>query len=67
MPKFLVYVDADNIDAISQAFDQLDAGTIEEYFTLTVDGSPIVFDDQMVSNPDRCNGLAIRCAGITEE
>ena len=67
MSKFLVYVDADSIDAISEAFDQLDAGAIEEYFTLTEDGAPIVFDEQMVSNPDRCNGLAIRCAGITEE
>ena len=54
MPRFLVYVDADSLD-------------VDEYFTLTKDGSPIVFDDHMVSNPDRCNGMAIRCAGITEE
>jgi len=67
MPKFLVYVDAEDISVISEAFDQMDAGAVEEYFTLTVDGSPIVFDDHMVSNPDFCNGLAIRCAGITEE
>ena len=40
---------------------------VDEYFTLTVDGAPIVFDDHMVSDPDKCNGLALRCAGITEE
>ena len=67
MPRFLIYVDADSIDAIGEAFDQLDAGAVEEYFTLTEDGAPIVFDEQMVSNPEFCNGLAIRCAGITEE
>jgi hypothetical protein len=67
MPKFLIYVDADSLDVIDEAFQQVDAGYVEEYFTLTVDGSPIVFDDHMVSNPDRCNGMAIRCAGITEK
>ncbi len=72
MPRFLVYVDADSIDVIDEAFQQVDAthgfaGYVEEYFTLTKDGKPIVFDDHMVSNPDKCNDMAIRCAGITEE
>jgi hypothetical protein len=67
MPRYLVYVDTDSLDVIDEAFQQIDAGYVEEYFTLTEDGSPIVFDDYMVSNPDRCNGMAIRCAGITEE
>lgn len=67
MPRFLVYVDADSLDVIDEAFQQIDVGYVDEYFTLTQDGSPIVFDDHMVSNPDRCNGMAIRCAGITEE
>ena len=67
MPRFLVYVDADSIDVIDEAFQQVDAGYVEEYFTLTKDGKPIVFDDHMVSNPDRCNGMASRAAGITEE
>jgi hypothetical protein len=67
MPRFLVYIDAEDISVIDEAFDQLDAGAVEEYFTLTEDGAPIVFDEMMVSNPERCNGLAIRCAGITEE
>jgi hypothetical protein len=67
MPRFLVYVDADSLDVIDEAFQQVDDGYLEEYFTLTEDGKPIVFDDHMVSNPDRCNGMAIRCAGITEE
>jgi hypothetical protein len=67
MPRFLVYVDADSADVIDEAFQQVDAGYVEEYFTLTKDGKPIVFDDHMVSNPDKCNDMAIRCAGITEE
>jgi hypothetical protein len=67
MPRFLVYVDADSLDVIDEAFQQVDDGYLEEYFTLTKDGKPIVFDDHMVSNPDKCNDMAIRCAGITEE
>jgi hypothetical protein len=67
MPRFLVYVDVDSADVIDEAFQQVDAGYVEEYFTLTKDGKPIVFDDHMVSNPDKCNDMAIRCAGITEE
>jgi len=67
MPKFLVYVDADSADVIDEAFQQVDAGYVEEYFTLTKDGKPIIFDDHMVSNPEKCNDMAIRCAGITEE
>ena len=67
MPRFLVYVDADSLDVIDEAFQQVDPGYVDEYFTLTVDGAPIVFDDHMVSDPDKCNGLALRCAGITEE
>ena len=67
MPRYLVYVDADSIDVIDEAFQQIDAGYLDEYFTLTKDGKPIVFDDHMVSNPDKCNDMAIRCAGITEE
>ncbi len=66
MPRFLVYVDADSIDTISEAFDQLDAGYVEEYFTLTQDGKPIVFEAGQVSNPEWCNRIAKRCKGIAE-
>jgi hypothetical protein len=45
----------------------LDNCSIDEYFTLTEDGAPIVFEPGMVGDPDFCNGLALRCAGITEE
>ena len=68
MPRYLVYVDCADRSVIDDAFGKsLDTCDIEEYYTLTEDGSPIVFEDGMVSNPDRCNGMAIRCAGITEE
>jgi hypothetical protein len=68
MPRFLIYVNAENISVIDDAFEKfVDGYSIEEYFTLTEDGKPIVFEEGMVGDPDFCNGLAIRCAGITEE
>jgi hypothetical protein len=67
MPRYLVYVDAVDKGVIDEAFDSLDIGSVEEYITLTENGSPIVFDNTMVSNPEWCNGTAIKCAGITEE
>lgn len=67
MPRFLVYVDADSLAVIDEVFQQVDDGYLDEYFTLTKDGKPIVFDDHMVSNPDKCNDMASRCAGITEK
>lgn len=68
MPRYLVYIDCANKSVIDDAFGNgLNNSDVEEYYTLTEDGSPIVFEDGMVSNPDRCNGMAIRCAGITEE
>jgi len=68
MPRYLVYIDCADISVIDDAFEKgLDNCDIDEYYTLTEDGSPIVFEDGMVSSPDMCNGMAIRCAGITEE
>jgi hypothetical protein len=67
MPRYLVYIDCEGIDVIEEALGGLDNGAIEEYFTLTEDGAPIVFEDGQVSSPEFCNGLALRCAGITEE
>jgi hypothetical protein len=45
----------------------VDNHSIDEFYTLTEDGAPILFEDGQVSAPEFCNGLAIRCAGITEE
>jgi len=68
MPRYLVYIDAPDIHAIHDALaPSIDDYVIDEYFTLTEDGSPLVFEEGMVGDPDFCNGLAIRCAGITEE
>jgi hypothetical protein len=68
MPRFLIYVDCADLSVIDAAFEKsVDSGDIDEYFTLTEDGAPIVFEPGMVGDPDFCNGLAIRCAGITEE
>ena len=67
MSRYLIYVDGD-LSKISDKLGELvDSGDVDEYFTLTEDGAPIVFQPGMVSDPDFCNGLAIRCAGITEE
>ena len=68
MSRYLVYIDAPSKAAIDEMLGAgLDNWLVEEYFTLTEDGEPIVFDRTMVGDPDFCNGLAIRCAGITEE
>jgi hypothetical protein len=67
MPRYLIYVDVSDLSIIDKAFEKcIDDHTIDEYFTLTEDGSPIVFEQGMVSDIDFCNGMAIRCAGITE-
>ena len=68
MPRYLIYVDVSDLSIIDDAFEKgIDNHSINEYFTLTEDGSPIVFEQGMVSDPDFCNGMAMRCAGITEE
>jgi hypothetical protein len=68
MPRYLVYVDCADKSVLDNAFEKgIDDCSIDEYFTLTEDGEPIVFKEGMVGDPDFCNGLAIRCAGITEE
>ena len=68
MSRYLVYIDAPDIHAIDTALAPfIDEYVIDEYFTLTENGSPIVFEDGMVGDPEFCNGMAIRCAGITEE
>jgi hypothetical protein len=67
MPRYLIYVDGD-LSAIGDKLGELvDGGLVDEFYTLTEDGAPIVFEDGEVSRPEFCNGLAIRCAGITEE
>lgn len=68
MKRYLVYINADNLHTVGDLLSiGVDNGTIDEFVTLTEDGSPIVFEDGMVGDPDFCNGMAIRCAGITEE
>jgi hypothetical protein len=68
MPRILVYIDIDKISSLDDALGPLvDNHSINEYFTLTEDGAPIAFDASMVGDPEFCNGMALRCAGITEE
>jgi len=67
MSKYLIYVDGDLGKIGDKLGELVDSGDVEEYFTLTENGEPIIFEDGMVGDPAFCNGLAIRCAGITEE
>lgn len=68
MPRFLIYIDCADKSIIDEAFSNgIDNRSIDEYYTLTEDGQPIVFEDGQVSNPEWCNGIALRCGGITEE
>ena len=68
MPRYLIYVDAGSLSNVGDLLSiGVDSGSIDEFFTLTENGAPIVFEPGMVSDPDLCNGMALRCAGITEE
>lgn len=68
MPRYLVYIDCDDISTIGDCLGVgVDNHSIDEFYTLTEDGAPILFEDGEVSCPEFCNGLAMRCAGITEE
>ena len=68
MSRFLIYIDVEDLSIIDDLLAPgVDDYSINEYFTLTEDGAPIVFEHGMVSDPEFCNGLALRCAGITEE
>lgn len=68
MARYLVYIDATDIDTVGDLLSiGVDGGSVDEFYTLTEDGEPIVFEDGEVSCPEFCNGLAMRCAGITEE
>ena len=67
MSRYLIYVDGDLSKICDKLGDLVDSMDIDEYFTLTEDGEPIVFEKGMVGDPDFCNGIALRCAGITEE
>ena len=68
MPRYLVYIDASSKHILDECFDEaLETGDVQEYYTLTEDGAPILFEAGQVSAPEFCNGLAIHCAGITEE
>jgi hypothetical protein len=68
MPRYLVYLDISDLRLLDNALgDLVDNGDINEYYTLTEDGEPLYFEHGMVGDPEFCNGLAMRCAGITEE
>ena len=67
MKRYLIYIQGE-LPAIGNKLSELvDLGEVDEFFTLTENGQPIVFEPGMVGDPDFCNGLALRCAGITEE
>jgi hypothetical protein len=66
--RVLVYVECGSLDDLDKTLGLgVDEGTIEKYAALTVDGSPIVYEIGQDSAPESLSGMAIRCAGITEE
>ena len=66
--KILVYVECGSLDDLDQTLGEgVESGIIEKYAALTVDGAPIVYDSGSDSAPDFLSGMAIRCAGVTEE
>jgi hypothetical protein len=66
--KILVYVECGSLSDLDETLGLgVDQGIIEKYAALTIDGSPIVYEIGQDSNPEVLSGMAIRCAGITEE
>jgi hypothetical protein len=66
--KVLVYVECGSIDDLDETLGHgVDSSRIEKYAVLTIDGSPIAYEIGQDSAPDFLSGMAIRCAGITEE
>jgi hypothetical protein len=66
--KILVYVECGSLDDLDETLGGgVDDGTIEKYAALTVDGAPIAYEAGQDSAPDFLSGMAIRCAGITDE
>jgi hypothetical protein len=66
--KILVYVECGSFSDLDDALGAgVDRGTIDKYAALTLDGAPIVYDADSDSAPDYLSGMAIRCAGVTEE
>jgi hypothetical protein len=66
--KVLVYLECESLEDLDETLGQgVDSGGIEKYAALTIDGSPIAYEIGQDSAPDFLSGMAIRCAGITEE
>jgi len=66
--KILVYVECGSLDDLDEALGPgVDQGTIEKYAALTIDGAPLAYEMGQDSAPEFLSGMAIRCAGITDE
>jgi hypothetical protein len=66
--RVLLYVECESLEDIDETLGHgVDSSRIEKYAVLTIDGSPIAYEIGQDSAPDFLSGMAIRCAGITEE
>ena len=66
--RVLLYVECESLEDLDETLGHgVDSSRIEKYAALTIDGSPIAYEIGQDSAPDFLSGMAIRCAGITEE
>ena len=66
--KVLIYADIGNIDTIDTLLGAgVDDNIVDKYAVLTIDGSPVIYEHGQDSAHEELSGMAIRCAGITEE
>jgi len=66
--KILVYVECSSLDDLDDTLGLgVDQGTIDKYAALTIDGAPLAYLIGQDSAPEFLSGMAIRCAGITDE
>jgi hypothetical protein len=65
--RLLVYIECGNIGDIDDALGPaIDERLIEKYAVVTVDGAPVLYDEQSDSAWDYLNAIGTSCMGATE-
>jgi len=65
--RLLVYIEIESLGALDEILGAgVDSGIVDKYAALTVDGAPILYQDDQDSAPEYLSAMALSCCGITE-
>lgn len=65
--KTLIYAEVGDLATIDDLLGRgVDAGTVETYAVVTVDGAPVLYAPDVAPNYDRLNEMGTACMGVTE-